>query len=470
MNHKSVDHPLTTTMKPLAKEIPFINPEKIFAFFSEQPWSIFFNSAKEQALLGRYSFIAIDPFSTITYRKNPEISEDIFSLIKSELIRFPLESHADLPPFQGGAAGYFSYELAHSLEKLPQTKNDDLNCPDLAIGFYDLVLGFDHQQKRAWIFSSGYPKKESQRLDYAKQRCHWLEQQLPKISDLSLIPNGCYKEKNIISNFNESSYQQAVKKVMDYIYAGDIFEANIAQRFSAPLPPQLKPFDLYRRLCQLNPAPFSAYFNAADIILASASPERFLQLKNCLVETRPIKGTRRRGKTKIEDQALAKELQASEKDHAENIMIVDLMRNDLSRVCLDHSVKVTQLCGLESYATVHHLVSVITGELKEDLTAIDLLAATFPGGSVTGAPKIRAMEIIAEIEPHPRGPYCGSIGYIGFNGDMDTSITIRTYVIKDDQIFFHAGGAIVADSDPASEYQETFSKARALREALSIIL
>jgi para-aminobenzoate synthetase component 1 len=252
--------------------------------------------------------------------------------------------------------------------------------------------------------------------------------------------------------------------VKDYILAGDIFEANISQRFSADLLD--RPFDLYRRLREINPATFSAYLAFDDTILASASPERFLKLTHGQVETRPIKGTRPRGKTAQEDQAFANELMKSEKDHAENVMIVDLLRNDLSRVCEDHSVQVPQLCGLESYPAVHHLVSVVTGKLTSKLTAVDLLRATFPGGSITGAPKIRAMEIIAEIEPTRRGPYCGSIGYIGFNGDMDTSIAIRTYAIKNNKVTFQAGGAVVVDSDPVDEYEETLTKARALKKAL----
>lgn len=254
-----------------------------------------------------------------------------------------------------------------------------------------------------------------------------------------------------------------MQKVRDYILAGDIFQANISQRFS--LPKNISSFDLYSQLRKVNPAPFSAYLNFNEIVIASASPERFLKLENNHVETRPIKGTRRRGKNPQEDKELAKELLQSKKDHAENTMIVDLMRNDLSRVCENHSIQVPQHCGLESYATVHHLVSVVQGKLKPDTTAIDLLKATFPGGSVTGAPKIRAMEIIAEIEPTQRGPYCGAIGYIGFNGNMDTSITIRTYCIRDDIITFQTGGAVVLDSEPEKEYEETFTKANALIKA-----
>ena len=241
----------------------------------------------------------------------------------------------------------------------------------------------------------------------------------------------------------------------------------MTQRFRAPLPEGVTPFELYRRLRAVNPAPFAAYLDFPEVVVASSSPERFLKLRDGRVETRPIKGTRPRGKTPAEDDALALELLASEKDRAENVMIVDLLRNDLSRVCRDESVKVPELCVLETYATVFHLVSTVVGELLPGMTAVDLLKASFPGGSITGAPKIRAMEIIAELEPTQRGPYCGSIGYLSFTGSMDSNIVIRSYAIKDGTVTFQAGGGIVADSKPDAEYEETMDKARALLAALS---
>jgi para-aminobenzoate synthetase component 1 len=271
----------------------------------------------------------------------------------------------------------------------------------------------------------------------------------------------------VASNFSRSDYEAMVRRVVDYILAGDIFQANLSQRFRAPLPEGMTPFGLYCRLRRLNPAPFAAFLKFDDVEIASASPERFLSLRGNRVETCPIKGTRPRGCTPTEDRILADELLDSEKDRAENVMIVDLLRNDLSRVCRDGSVEVPRLCGLESFATVHHLVSTVLGELRPGMTAVDLLAACFPGGSITGAPKIRAMEIIAGLEPTRRGPYCGSIGYIGFDGSMDTSIVIRTYAMRNGQVTFQAGGGIVADSEPAAEYAETLAKAQALIAALS---
>ena len=457
----------------IIQEIPYQNPLVLFSSFSNQVGAIFFDSAQPSGEYGRYSFIAIDPFSKLVSKNGcitlngATLEGDPFSVLGEELLKYTSASYPDLPPFQGGAAGFFSYDLCHHVENIPAAKMDDMQFPDMVIGFYDLVMGFDHVNGRAWILSQGYPELNSRvREVRAKKRIDWLLRQLAETKlGLPFSDVKC-KEDAITSYFNGETYTAAVRKVRDYILAGDIFEANISQRFQVELPHALTPFDLYQRLRLCNPAPFSAYVNAGDTIIASASPERFLKLTQGHVESRPIKGTRPRGKTPIQDQQLANELLASEKDNAENIMIVDLLRNDLSRVCQDHSVKVPQLCSLESYATVHHLVSVVTGQLQPQYTAIDLLRATFPGGSITGAPKIRAMEIIAEIEPTRRGPYCGSIGYIGFNGDMDCSITIRTFCIKNNRVTFQAGGAVVADSDPVAEYEETLTKSSALRKVL----
>lgn len=457
----------------MIQEIPYQNPLSLFALFAEQSGALFLDSALLRKDCGHYSFIAIDPYLTLQSKNGCiTLGEEIFFgdpflVLAKQLQTFSQTNIPELPPFQGGVAGFFSYDLNQHLENLPRAPVDDVQFPDMALGFYDLVIGFDELEKRAWIFSNGFPEKDSaKQASRAKHRLTFLLNKLSSFESLTKIQPLGLSEKNIQSNFTQATYQEAVQKVIEYILAGDIFEANISQRFQVKLPPYFDTFNLYRKLRELNPAPFAAYLNLANTVIASASPERFLLLKNQDIETRPIKGTRPRGRTVEEDASLANDLMMSEKDHAENVMIVDLMRNDLSRVCEDHSVKVPQLCGLESYATVHHLVSIVQGKLQSDLTAIDLLRATFPGGSITGAPKIRSMEIIAEMEPNVRGPYCGSIGYIGFNGDMDTSITIRTFAIKDNIATFQAGGAIVLDSDPLSEYQETLTKASALRKSL----
>lgn len=456
-------------------EIPYIDPICAVFPFIEEPFTIFLDSALTDNNLGRYSFIGVDPFLTLS-SKNGEVrlndqvfNGNPFEILQEQLEKYPLHHNVDLPPFQTGAAGYFAYDLNHHLEKLPIPGEDDMGFPDLMLGFYDMILAFDHVQHRTWILSSGYPEQESNnRNARAQARIQEMQDMLKTIPED--IPRPVYPEtpQPLTSNFSRDEYELAVQKVIDYIYDGDIFQANLTQRFVTQLASDDTPFALYQRLRKINPAPFAAYLNFNDTVIASASPERFLKLSGNQVETRPIKGTRPRGTTSVEDQALAQELLESEKDNAENVMIVDLLRNDLSRVCLPHSINTPEICILESYATVHHLVSTVIGQLKPEVNVIDLLKATIPGGSITGAPKIRAMEIIAELEPSWRGPYCGNIGYISFSGDMDTSIVIRTYAIKNDQITFQAGGGIVADSDPAAEYEETFDKARALIHALGI--
>ncbi len=458
---------------PLCTEIPYQDPCLVFSQFSGEEGALFLDSAEERVSCGRYSFIALYPFQMLMSKKgwielnNRRFQANPLEVLRKELKRFSQETVPERPPFQGGAAGYFGYELVKQMEKLAWTQEDELQFPDLVLGFYDLVLGFDLLQKQAWIFSSGYPYQEKEaRLLHAEQRQAFLLARLPALpTELApLVEQN--KRVEIHSNFSSRAYQEQVQKVIDYILAGDIFEANLSQGFRAYLPQALTPFELYRRLRAINPAPFAAYFHFADSQIASASPERFIKLTRGSVETRPIKGTRRRGASLEEDEQLAQELLNSEKDRAENVMIVDLLRNDLSRVCEAHSVQVKQLCGLESYPTVHHLVSVITGQLSKGREASDLLAAAFPGGSITGAPKYRAMEIIAELEPTERGPYCGSLAYLGFDGNMDSSITIRTFCIKNNKVYFQTGGAVVLDSQPAQEYEEVLIKAGALFRAL----
>lgn len=460
-------------MFPLFESIPFHDPCDYFQGISDQPFAMFLDSSRQHATLGRYSYIAFDPFLTLVSKNGKvtmgdlESDADPFAILTDILKQYPLSLNQAGPPFQGGVLGYFGYDLAHHLEVLPKAQTDDMAFHDLALGCYDLVLGFDLLEKKAWIFSSGYPEKEPKaRLLRAQSRMSdglsWLQLQKAK----KFIPSSAVITRDQIqSPFTKETYCDAVSQFIEYILAGDIFEGTMSQRLSAPMP-DMSPFELYERLRRFNPAPFSAYLNFPDQVIASASPERFLKLHQGVVETRPIKGTVRRSLDSIEDAQLAVGLENSEKDKAENVMIVDLMRNDLSRVCEDGSVQVPKLCGLESFETVHHLVSVVTGKLAPRQDAINLLKATFPGGSITGAPKIRAMEIIAELEPTARGPYCGSVGYVGFNGDMDTSIVIRTFAIKNQQVTFQVGSAIVADSDPEGEYEESLVKAAAMIRTL----
>jgi len=471
------DKPGTATanyaVQPIAQEIPYRDPLELYAPFAADPHAVLLESAVADGARGRYSYIAAEPFQVLTSKNGAvslgdrHLSGDPFTVLDRELRRFDLTPLPSLPPLQGGAVGYFGYELAQHLERVPMARADDMGFPDLVIGFHDVIIAIDHHERRAWAISSGFPAPDGnarKQLTIERLR-HVLERlKAPPHVSQQTSPLGTVK---IDSNFTRPAYETAVQRVVDYIFAGDIFQANLSQRFQASMPPGMSGFELYRRLRNVNPAPFAALVKSGGVEIVSASPERFLKLRQGRVETCPIKGTRPRGATPAADRALAAELLASEKDRAENVMIVDLLRNDLSRVCRDGTVEVPKLCELEAFATVFHLVSTVTGALLPDKTAVDLLAACFPGGSITGAPKIRAMEIIAELEPTRRGPYCGSIGYIGFDGSMDTSITIRTYGIKDGAITFQAGGGIVADSKPADEFDETIAKARALITALS---
>lgn len=460
--------------RPTVREIPFRDPFAVFSVFAEDRVAVFLDSALLAEGLGRYSFIGCDPFRVLTSKDGQvrvddrPVPGDPFDVLAEQMARFRLDADPDLPFFQGGAAGYLGYDLGRHLERVPVPRDDSSPFPDMALGLFDVVLAFDQRDRRAWILSSGLPETEPDarqaralaRADAVAARLAVAPATLPALPNPATAPQ-------VEANFTRPDYEAAVQRVIDYILAGDIFQANMTQRFQATLPPGLTPFGLYHRLRRFNPAPFGAYLRFGETVIASSSPERFIALRDGRVETRPIKGTARRGLGPEEDAALSRVLRESKKDQAENVMIVDLLRNDLSRVCRDGSVEVPSLCALERYATVYHLVSTITGELRPGTGAIDLLKASFPGGSITGAPKIRAMEIIAELEPTRRGPYCGSIVNLGFDGSMDSNIVIRTFAIDGDRVSFQAGGGIVADSDPRAEYEETLAKARALVAALS---
>ncbi|MDO8578801.1 MAG: aminodeoxychorismate synthase, component I, partial [Dehalococcoidales bacterium] len=371
-------------------------------------------------------------------------------------------------PFTGGAVGYLSYDLCHFIERLPQKAADDLNLPECYFGFYDAVLAFDNKEHKTYIVSTGFPERdENKRLARAAKRINDLKDRLAGTAPHNKsFPVSSPARSVLKSNFTHEGYVATVAKARQYIIDGEIIQVNLSQRFEADI--AIPPWELYRRLRQINPAPFAGYLGFDGVSIVSSSPERFIRRSGDFVETRPIKGTRPRGKTEAEDQDLAAELLASAKDRAENVMIVDLERNDLGRVCRVGSVVVTELAALETFPTVFHLTSTVTGRLREDANAIDILKATFPGGSITGAPKIRAMEIIDELEPTRRSVYTGSIGYLGFNGDLDLNIAIRTFIVKGVRAYFQVGGGVVYDSDPEAEYQETLHKARALIDALNM--
>ena len=456
---------------PLYQEIEYKGPALYFKLFSDFSNTVFCDGNSVNSEQSKYSFIAIDPAAVFlgkdgvaSYNNIKFKCLDPLEYMKNKHSNFSHKNIPSLPPFQGGFAGVFSYDFARYLENIPSLAIDDKSYYDFAFAYYDLVISFNHASKQAWIVSNGFPEdKSDKRTNRAKARIKWLEGFLSTASAPAIDLTQC---GNITSNFTRPEYKKAITKCMSYIRQGDIFEANLAQRFQCDLKAGTE-MPLYLKLRELNNAPFSAYSNIANTHILSTSPERFLSLKNRQVEARPIKGTSRRSTCQIKDAKLAQQLCHSAKDRAENIMIVDLMRNDLSRVSKPASVAAAKLCGLESYANVHHLVSVIKSELNPNEDAFSLLKAAFPGGSITGAPKIRAMAIIDELEPHRRGPYCGSLGYISANGDMDFSILIRTLVIKDNIINFHSGGAITLNSDPEAEYMETIVKAEKLQQALN---
>ncbi|MGA7676881.1 MAG: aminodeoxychorismate synthase component I [Dehalococcoidia bacterium] len=459
---------------------PLTAPE-VFELLHSQPHSFFLHSGMDAQRLGRYSFIGVDPFLVMRSRGNQvtmirqgrQENEpgNPFDILGKLLETYSLDSLPAPIPFWGGAVGYLSYDLCHFIEHLPTTSIDDLKLPESYFGFYDTVLAFDNLEKRAYIASTGFPElDESRRFKRAGLRLEEMKSRLS--SPPSHIPEtaseGIKKTTEAVlkSNFTPEGYMEAVNRVREYIAAGDVFQVNLSQRFETEL--TIPPYELYRRLEQINPAPFAGYLNFDGITIVSASPERFLRVDSDRVETRPIKGTKPRGKNPVEDATLAQELLDSIKDRAENVMIVDLERNDLGRVCQYGTVKVTELAILETFPTVFHLTSTVIGKLRPDKNRIDLLKATFPGGSITGAPKVRAMEIIDELEPTRRSVYTGAIGYLGFGRNLDLNIVIRTFIIKDNKAYFQVGGGIIFDSKAEAEYQETLDKAKALIQALRL--
>jgi para-aminobenzoate synthetase component I len=449
---------------------PAPDPVRCCEQLSGLPYRVFLDSAQHVSSLGRYSFVAADPVAVVSRRG--ENAGDALDDIRRLLTARAAEAIPGLPPFQTGALGYIAYEWGRTLERMPAPRYDDLDLPDVVFGIYDWVVAWDHEASRAWVIARdeankrraldlvGDPERvvpQKPSVEGRKSREHppsfpvdadWIDPRL-----------------GLRASFTHAGYLDAVNRVREYIYAGDIFQANLSQRFEAALVES--PWDLYRRLRTRNPAPFAAFIELPECTVLSASPERFMRVDATgHVETRPIKGTRPRGVSPEHDAALGRALTESAKDRAENLMIVDLIRNDLSRVCEPGSVRVRELFALEHFATVHHLVSTVVGTLSPGLDGLDLLRASFPGGSITGAPKIRAMEIIAELEPSVRGVYCGAIGYLSVTGELDTNIAIRTALAKDGRVYLNAGGGIVADSDAEQEYQETFHKARGIIDAL----
>jgi len=448
-----------------------VDPVRAFSVFAGAPFAAFLDSAANGGGRGRYSYIAADPFRLVTADGETRVdgapaAGDPFTVLEAQLAQCRVPAVAGPVPFCTGAVGFLGYELGRHLERLPEAPADDLGFPEMVMGFYDTVCAFDHEKAEAFVLASDASGLDGTRRPPTPVRAQNMAARItaaPPLGPVDWGPGASWR-----AELGRAQYEAAVARVIDYIYAGDIFQANLSHRFLAPLAKGLSPFMLYRRLRSLSPAPFAAYLACgADKAVVSASPERFLRLDSRgRVDSRPIKGTRPRGKTAREDQAEKARLRASEKDRAENLMIVDLLRNDLSRVCRPGSVRADDLFQLETFASVHHLVSEVRGEMMAGLGPVDLLRAAFPGGSITGAPKIRAMEIISELESARRGPYCGAVAWIGFDGAMESSIIIRTLAVSGGKVVAQAGGGIVADSDPAAEFEETMTKVRPLLRSL----
>ena len=450
----------------LAVELrPAPDPLDACARFSELRNLVFLDSSARGAL-GRYSFLTADPIALAGPGPDP------LAAARALLAPHLRGALPGLPPFQGGIAGYVGYDWGAALERVRRPASAEPRIPDAGLALYDWAIAWDHLEKRAWIISTGIAKDGEGRQktadEQARARSEWVSERLAAPAQtIAALRRPPPSSAALESNFTRRDYEAGVARIRDYIAAGDVYQVNLAQRFRTPF--SSAPLDLYRRLRARSPAPFGAYLACGDLAVASISPERFLRLDGAtrVAEARPIKGTRPRGATPAEDAALAEALTASEKDRAENVMIVDLLRNDLGKVCRPGSVRVPELFALESHPTVHHLVSTVTGVLADGADAFDLLRAGFPGGSITGAPKIRAMQIIAELERAPRGVYCGAIGYVSVTGAMDMNIPIRTVVLQGGVASFHAGAGIVWDSEPAAEYDETLAKARAMIDALT---
>ncbi|HEY8355293.1 MAG TPA: aminodeoxychorismate synthase component I [Methylophilaceae bacterium] len=431
----------------------------LFARIAHEDWAVMLDSGQPMGQYGRYDIISARPFITIVTQHGRTIvrradgkevhDTDPFSVLKSVLAAYPRETGEW--PFAGGAIGYFGYDLGRYLERLPEMAHDGEHIPDMCIGIYDWAVVVDHRERRTMLLSHC--------CDPAT-RDAW--ESLRELFTVSSAPeDGVFRCMSAVaSNLDKAAYGDRFDRVKRYISEGDCYQVNLAQRFSAPA--EGDGWAAYRYLRRISPAPFMAYLRYPGCEVLSASPERFLQVHGRHVETRPIKGTRPRAADAETDRRNAEELADSLKDRAENLMIVDLLRNDIGKSCEIGSVRADRLFALESFANVHHLVSTITGTLAPDKTAVDLLRGCFPGGSITGAPKLRSMQIIEELEPHRRGVYCGAIGYVGFDGNMDTNIAIRTAVYSHGEIRFWAGGGIVADSEMQKEYRETWDKASAM--------
>ncbi len=472
---------------PVYKEIPYSSPHLVYESLIS-PNSFLLESVKGPEKIARYSFIGFDPYLIFKVKNDSvEITtkgrRSLSSVaplprLKSLVTAYKQKTIKSLPPFQGGAVGLLSYDFVQYLEKLPKTTKDDLKIPDAHFFMIDKLIAFDHKKKKAWIIVC--PGARETDLGYGYMDVDWgkkYEEAASEIQKISVKVSKCQsvKEKTSVllrfcasalrHGLSKKQYMDIVKKTKEYIAAGDIFQANLSLRVSAEIG-KTNPWELYKILRSINPSPFAGYIDFGDYQVVSSSPERLVSIRNGIVETRPIAGTRPRGKDRKEDERMRKELLLNKKERAEHIMLIDLERNDIGRACDYGSVHVDELMITEDYSHVIHIVSNIKGKLAQGKTCFDAIKAAFPGGTITGVPKVRCMEIIDELEPVSRGSYTGSIGYVGFSGNMDLNIIIRTFLIKKGFAYVQAGAGIVADSGPEREYYESLKKAEALIKTL----
>lgn len=461
---------------PVCREL-FMDLETPISLYQKvcQPYSYLLESVEGGERLARYSFIGVEPFLilqgknghiTITEQKKEEKKEgNPLEILESLMQKYQGVNLPSLPRFAGGAVGYFAYDAVRYLEKLPQEKKDDLQLPDVFFLFTRVLLVFDHVQHKVKVLVNVLPEEIEPEIAYeeAKKKIDEVVILLKQATPLSQTRSSL-DEYKVKSNFTQVEFEGCVKKAQDYIRAGDIFQVGLSQRFEMSI--DVDPLAIYRSLRAINPSPYMYYLNYGEAQIIGTSPEMLLRVEEDDVVTRPIAGTRPRGKTKAEDLLLAEDLLKDEKERAEHVMLVDLHRNDIGKVSRFGSVEVDQFMEIERYSHVMHLVSNIKGKLQDKINALEAFAASFPAGTVSGAPKIRAMEIIEELEPNRRGIYAGAVGYWSFNGNLDTCITIRTIVVKEKKAYIQAGAGIVADSIPALEYQETVNKAQALLQAV----
>jgi len=446
----------------------FLTPVSAFLKLEkERPYAFLLESVEGGETIARYSFLGGDPFLITRYRDGQPAG--FMQNLRSTMARFKSVKLPNLPPFTGGAVGYFGYDMVRTIEDIPKTGRDDLGIDDAALMFYKTVLAFDHLRHQIHIISNimGDESREPIEVQYNKavDEIRQIEQILrAPLEILEVARNG--KELVVRSNFEKKDYLNAVAAAKEYIAAGDIFQVVLSQRFEVDLP--ASPFEIYRALRIVNPSPYMYFLKMPDASIVGSSPEMLVRVRNREVEYRPIAGTLPRGKDEAEDEALAEKLRDDEKERAEHLMLVDLGRNDLGRVSKYGTVRVQDIMFIERYSHVMHLVSSLKGELRDDVDRWDTLMACFPAGTVSGAPKVRAMEIIDELEPTKRCVYAGAVMYVDFSNNLDSCIAVRTLVVRGNKGYIQAGGGIVADSVPENEYLETVNKSRALIRAINL--